>query len=222
MYLNVRQPPLRSKLPGLLRNPIRFFFPRPAPLSSPPSPSVSRRSTSLGPPPRIRTRSDPSPLIINDPDSPVTQAPVQTTTTNNNPTPIAPIPPTNNPRGELIFSSRVHPGFRESYERYRAAFERKREEREREAAVKTWFGWIRWRIKDVFGGSAVPSAGMGTGDGGRGLGSRTTSLRGRGPGTGSGGGTPTGSRRGSPVPGHIKTGSSRSGTPLEMRRSVVL
>ncbi|THH10730.1 hypothetical protein EW146_g8274 [Bondarzewia mesenterica] len=48
--------------------------------------------------------------------------------------PIPSIPPTTNPRGELIFSSRVDRSFRESYERYRAAFERKREERERAAA----------------------------------------------------------------------------------------
>jgi len=44
-------------------------------------------------------------------------------------TPISPIPPSSNPRGELIFNSRVDKQFRESYERYRAAFERKRDER---------------------------------------------------------------------------------------------
>jgi hypothetical protein len=222
MYLNVRQPPLRSKLPGLLRNPIRFFFPRPTPSVTPAS---SRRSNSPPPPPpRIRTRSDPSPLMIEDPDSPVTQAHVQSNA-NNNPMPIAPIPPTNNPRGELIFSSRVHPGFRESYERYRAAFERKREEREREAAVKTWRGWIGWKITDIFGGAGMASGGGAGGEGGpgaKGMGSRTTSLRGRAAGSGSVGGTPTGSRRGSPVPSHLKAGLSRSGTPLEMRRSLVL
>lgn len=48
-----------------------------------------------------------------------------------NPVPISGIPPASNPRGELIFSSRIDKTFRESYERYRSAFERKREERER-------------------------------------------------------------------------------------------
>ncbi|KAI9462924.1 hypothetical protein F5148DRAFT_982583 [Russula earlei] len=52
------------------------------------------------------------------------------------------IPLTTNPRGELIFSSRVDRGFREPYERYRAAFERKRDERERQAAARTWSGWL--------------------------------------------------------------------------------
>lgn len=56
--------------------------------------------------------------------------------------PISPIPPSSNPRGELIFSSRVDRSFRESYERYRGAFERKRQERERSAAMRTWLGWL--------------------------------------------------------------------------------
>jgi hypothetical protein len=54
---------------------------------------------------------------------------------------IATIPPSNNPRGELIFSSRVDRGFREGYERYRSAFERRREEKAREEARRNakWF-----------------------------------------------------------------------------------
>lgn len=56
--------------------------------------------------------------------------------------PMPSIPPTTNPRGELIFSSRVERGFREAYERYRTAFERKRDERERQAAAHTWYGWF--------------------------------------------------------------------------------
>ncbi|KAI0294919.1 hypothetical protein BC826DRAFT_1009363 [Russula brevipes] len=56
--------------------------------------------------------------------------------------PMPSIPPTTNPRGELIFSSRVDRVFREAYERYRAAFERKRDERERQAAARTWSGWL--------------------------------------------------------------------------------
>lgn len=42
--------------------------------------------------------------------------------------PIPSIPPANNPRGEIIFSSRVDRSFREGYDRYRLAFEKKREE----------------------------------------------------------------------------------------------
>ncbi|KAI0285375.1 hypothetical protein BGY98DRAFT_945579 [Russula aff. rugulosa BPL654] len=56
--------------------------------------------------------------------------------------PMPSIQPTANPRGELIFSSRVDRSFREAYERYRAAFERKRDERERQAAARTWTGWV--------------------------------------------------------------------------------
>lgn len=51
---------------------------------------------------------------------------------------MATIPPSTNPRGELIFSSRVDKGFREGYERYRAAFERRREEKAREARGRGW------------------------------------------------------------------------------------
>lgn len=51
---------------------------------------------------------------------------------------MATIPPSSNPRGELIFSSRVDKTFREGYERYRAAFERRREEKSREERGKGW------------------------------------------------------------------------------------
>ena len=61
-------------------------------------------------------------------------------------TTIAPIPPSTNPRGELIFTSRVDKQFRESYERYRAAFERKRDERvladAAAAASARFWGWL--------------------------------------------------------------------------------
>jgi hypothetical protein len=56
------------------------------------------------------------------------------------------IPPAKNPRGELIFSSRVERSFVESYERYRAAFERRREEREYGEWKRTWVGRMMfWR-----------------------------------------------------------------------------
>jgi len=60
--------------------------------------------------------------------------------------PMPSIPPTTNPRGELIFSSRVERTFREAYERYRAAFERKRDERERQVAGRTWSGWFSQKM----------------------------------------------------------------------------
>lgn len=56
------------------------------------------------------------------------------------------IPPSSNPRGELIFSSRVDRHFREGYERYRNAFERRRGERERAAWERTWAGWLATRV----------------------------------------------------------------------------
>ena len=40
--------------------------------------------------------------------------------------PMTNLPPTSNPRGELVFSHKVDKSFRDGYERYRAAFERKR------------------------------------------------------------------------------------------------
>lgn len=57
---------------------------------------------------------------------------------------MAQIPPSSNPRGELIFSSRVDPHFEEGYKRYRAAFERRREERAREEARLAGPWWSRW------------------------------------------------------------------------------
>jgi len=95
-------------------NPLSYLFPRPS--------SPSSRPASQG-----RTRS-PSPTQLGRRSSSAV--------------PMPSIPPTTNPRGELIFSSRVDRVFREAYERYRAAFERKRDERERQAAARTWNGWL--------------------------------------------------------------------------------
>jgi len=101
MYLNLRQPPLRSRIP--------FTFFRSAPSSHNPPPSPLRPPTSPRPPSPTRPLSKRSPSAV----------------------PITPIPPSSNPRGELIFSSRVDRSFRDSYDRYRSAFERRREEKER-------------------------------------------------------------------------------------------
>ena len=59
------------------------------------------------------------------------------------------IPPTANPRGELIFSSRVDKTFKEGYERYRAAFERRREEKAREEARRNKRLWFRRGVEPI-------------------------------------------------------------------------
>jgi len=57
--------------------------------------------------------------------------------------PLAPIPPATNPRGELIFSSKVSAPYREGYEKYRADWEKKRKLSKRE------LGWREY-ILSVF------------------------------------------------------------------------
>ncbi|KAK7449294.1 hypothetical protein VKT23_013437 [Stygiomarasmius scandens] len=68
--------------------------------------------------------------------NPVTSTPPSHRTNSTTPTPLSGIPPSKNPRGELIFSSKIDKSFRDAYEKYRAAFERRREEREREERRK--------------------------------------------------------------------------------------
>ncbi|KAF7366332.1 Sporulation-specific protein spo7 [Mycena sanguinolenta] len=153
MYLNVRQPPLRSKIRF---NPLAFFFPRPHPASEPPSPTRTSTSTNASP---SSPRPAPSPAI----GSQSTSSTV----------PIPPMPPSSNPRGELRLSSRVDRTFREGYERYRANFERKRAQQERaRAQAESWVGRLRVRFAWVerlawWRGDAIPvSAGTsGTGVG---------------------------------------------------------
>lgn len=148
--------------------------------------------------------------------------------------PIPTIPPSNNPRGELIFSSKVDRGFRDSYDKYRSAFERRREEREREAFfTKSWLGRFLARLPFISTPTSVQGhgTGMGSADFTRGSGhspmrsisgSSTGSLRGRP------GGTPGGSRRSSPPLSSARGGSrggpsrvgsnSRSGTPSTIQQ----
>ncbi|KAH7882871.1 hypothetical protein F5I97DRAFT_1938805 [Phlebopus sp. FC_14] len=120
--------------------------------------------------------------------SPTRSPPTDRTTS----VPISPIPPATNPRGELIFSSRVDRSFRESYERYRAAFERKRQERERVAALKTWFGWFHlqmpWNKQQLVAQPVVSATQV-----------RTASSSTRERGTGGVAATPSSSRRPSPM-----------------------
>ncbi|KDQ54064.1 hypothetical protein JAAARDRAFT_38662 [Jaapia argillacea MUCL 33604] len=204
MYFNLRQPPLRSKLPFPLSN---FFslFPPSSPQASPISP-------------RQPTRSQASPA--RSPSLPPT---------------IPSIPPTSNPRGELIFSSRVDGRFREGYERYRAAFEKKREEKLRAEWEGTWKGrmWKKVEVVVPFLRRTPSSlSGSGVEGGGTASGSGTPRLSGSGmKGRGSPGlTTPSFSRRTSPDPdrGSDHGGSSsrrtsptgrsgrgsRQGTPL--------
>ncbi|KAG6852642.1 hypothetical protein C0991_010239 [Blastosporella zonata] len=125
MYLNVRKPSLRSKL---RLNPLAFFFPRPPPASSQSSPSNSASPS----------RSSTSPSSTTGPVSRTLPTPAPRSM------PIPSIPPATNPRGELIFSSRVDRAFREGYDRHRAAFERRREERERERRRERGWGVQKW------------------------------------------------------------------------------
>ncbi|ETW77074.1 hypothetical protein HETIRDRAFT_105720 [Heterobasidion irregulare TC 32-1] len=92
----------------------------------------------------------PAPFSVT-PSSPRTPSPTRLGKRSSSAIPIPSIPPSNNPRGELIFSSKVDRSFRESYERYRSAFERKRVERERAAAAFTWHAYLpqNW-LGDVY------------------------------------------------------------------------
>lgn len=137
------------------------------------------------PPLRSTFSISPFPFIFHRPTQ--SRGPSPTPRPSNAPAPMAPIPPANNPRGELIFSSRVDRGFRESYERYRAAFERKRDRRERDERDKTWTGRIANKMPWNRPPDAPPALVA--------L-SRTASGRGRGSVVG----TPLGSRRSSPMP----------------------
>lgn len=68
---------------------------------------------------------------------------------------LPPIPPTLNPRGELIFSSRVSPHFRDGYERYRAAFEKRRGEKVREERYRRAWFFVKWFLTRPEGSAAT-------------------------------------------------------------------
>ncbi|CAG8746112.1 13900_t:CDS:2, partial [Acaulospora colombiana] len=207
-----------------------LFSSQPPPPSQPVTPSIPIR--------RLRTRSlspSPSPLRNATPSSPYEYGQDHTEV-------IPPIPPSTNPRGELIFSSRVHPSFREGYERYRESYERKRSQgapRTNGAATSDNVAKrMLYRIRHPFGGGVTPPSvydtpramtpvltpgGVDTptaeGAAFGGLGGSPGSMRGR-----TNSNTPTGSRRSSPAPpGSLgKKGSkrrpggklSRQSTPL--------
>ncbi|KAF8148453.1 hypothetical protein B0H34DRAFT_737107 [Crassisporium funariophilum] len=177
IFLNVRKPPLRSKF---YWNPLSFFFPRP----DEPSTSAVSRASSRSSSPSARSR------------------PRSASTTR----PIAPIPPAANPRGELIFSSRVDKNFREAYDRYRAGYEKRREEKEYIERQKTWYGKIMFWERAP---SPVPgSAGIGSLTPSRTV--SNASSRGRG----SRSGTPPTTPSGSGSSGIVMKQRERSGSPL--------
>ncbi len=185
MLLNVRQPPLQTKLPF---NPFSFLFPRTP--STPPSPTLSASPL----------RRSPSPNRISKRSSSV---------------PIAPIPPSSNPRGELIFSSRVDRSFREGYDRHRQQFERKRDERERQDYQSIWLGWLYMKLSRATPLLPQPAIPRGPATPiGLGRSGSAGSMRGRGGASLSG--TPSSSRRSSPVPRRVSRmvpGGTRGGTP---------
>ncbi|KAK2461284.1 hypothetical protein APHAL10511_006811 [Amanita phalloides] len=115
-----------------LGKPLSFLFPRPE--NERPHPIQG------SPPPIIRTPS-PSPSTVR---------------------PIPSIPPATNPRGELIFSSRVDRTFREGYERYRSAFEKRREEKERILRRQKFPGWLTNWWWDTAPGPAPSPSGTST------------------------------------------------------------
>ncbi|TFK45695.1 hypothetical protein OE88DRAFT_1721436 [Heliocybe sulcata] len=137
MYLNVRQPPLRSKIP--LYSILTRILSRSSATGAPSAAAPPPPSAPTTPPIRVPRSRSPSPSTTKRSPS-------------LNPT-IPSIPPSTNPRGELIFSSRVDRHFREGYERYRNSFEKKRGERERAAWERTWVGWVVGKFRK--GGAEV-------------------------------------------------------------------
>ncbi|KDQ11166.1 hypothetical protein BOTBODRAFT_57694 [Botryobasidium botryosum FD-172 SS1] len=140
----------------------------------------------------------PASFLFSRPTSP-TRAPVPRSPTSRRP--ITPMPPASNPRGELIFHSHVDRSFRDAYERYRSAFERRREERR---MVNSKIGWIwpklfgkKEKEKDKEGDSGLEKAVK-----------EREKVRGRTT-------TPISSRNNTPLPSRT---SSVSSTASSMRR----
>lgn len=102
---------------------------------------------------------DPSPPVPTAPiPAPTKPTAAKLTRRQSTNTVMATIPTSSNPRGELIFSSRVDKTFREGYERYRAAFERRREEKQREERGRGWKMMLPWaRLDSSTPISAVPT-----------------------------------------------------------------
>ncbi|GAA5978163.1 hypothetical protein JCM5350_007418 [Sporobolomyces pararoseus] len=128
---------------------LRSVSPSPtsSPSSSPPSsPRIPSSTTSLPLPPP--TPQDQGPVTRAAPPS--TPGSTLRPITTGGGVPIPPIPPAQNPRGELIFSNRVNPSFREGYERYRGEWERRRKEnkeieyQQRKRINNSWWKIWNW------------------------------------------------------------------------------
>ncbi|GAA5886086.1 hypothetical protein JCM6882_004259 [Rhodosporidiobolus microsporus] len=157
-----------------------FRSPPVSPPSSPPLHASSSLSPTFpSPPPSPPAPASPSLAPSNDP---VTRAPVpppQRTSTlpPGGGVPIPPIPPAQNPRGEIIFSSRVAPQFREGYERYRGEWERRRAEAKRQQLEREG-GWVGWAIRPWNWGRGRSASPAGYGAGGAAAGKGTVGEKG--------------------------------------------
>lgn len=149
IYLNTRTRSRLATLAAFLR--LATTAPIPVPVTPLPSPAPRpRRGSSVSSVASVASNASVttthSKLGKSPPSSPVSRSmPLPTPVGPAQPrgVPLAPIPLSSNPRGEIIFSSRVSPVFREGYERYRGEWERRRNPVARKP------GWYRW----VFGGN---------------------------------------------------------------------
>lgn len=164
MYLNVRPPPYRFRT--WLTSPLSVVFPSLHPSTSAEPATSSPLGSMTVPGPRGRTSSPQSNRKSSQQSGPT-------------PIPIPPIPPSSNPRGELIFTSRVDKHFKESYEKYRAAFERRRDEREREREREkekedgSEAGGMAWVWSSLVLGNSSAKGRIPSGSGGPGAGNIT-------------------------------------------------
>ena len=138
--------------------------------------------------------------------------------------PIPSIPPANNPRGEIIFSSRVNKSFREGYDRYRLAFEKKRGEVVRQIddqkRMERWW----WVYKLPFwtsppSSSPRPLSDLAGPDTSISPYSRNSSQSSRGRGTPRSGTPPSTSGSSSSMPSPRKRG--RSGSPMARQQGPI-
>lgn len=182
IYLNTRAKPRFSSFTS-------YFRTAPPPTPSPPSTSapLSRRTSASSSHSFRSARGNRSP-----PGSPSASPPPPSTATRG--VPLAPIPPASNPRGELIFSSRVSASFREGYERYRGEWEKRRMAHE-VAGKQGWWKWIKSSGSSSESGSEKEREGSAEMDGGQEKGRRE---RGRSPSVASAGSRPP-SRQSSPL-----------------------
>ncbi|KAG8863280.1 hypothetical protein FRB96_008771 [Tulasnella sp. 330] len=240
MYLNVRPRPMSSMwIMRVLRSshrnegivsppltPITTAFSRRRTRDNFSSYSAPSTPSPIGP-----EKQDLGNLNLTDADSVVTRAQPTPVTTRPQRTggggigaQITPIPPPTNPRGELIFNSRVDKTFRESYERYRTAYERAKEEWDRkvyeERAKKAWWSWFLMRrigqsnnvVPTTPTTSRSPSGPAGGGKASEGtitLSPLSVTAQPRRARTASRGSTPTSSRKPSPA-GSMGSASARS------------